>query len=207
MTSICSRVHTAPRSMLYMCVYICIYICICMHIYVYINIYMHTCICIYIYIYIHVCVYMYVYTYTMITICIRHVYMCIYTQTYTCIHICIRPTQSIIYVPLLVNRFQKTILLIVQYTFLKSCSTNFILQNLILRTRSCGTGFITQSSWVLHFRPTFMVGQKCFETQLYHHLGGGSPRGTSSDGAILGGPAFQYFCSIYRVGKFIQNLD
>ena len=33
-----------------------------------------------------------------------------------------RPTQSIMYVPLQVNRFQKSILLIVQYKYLKSCS-------------------------------------------------------------------------------------
>ena len=43
-----------------------------------------------------------------------------------------RPTQSIIYVPLQVNTFQKSILLIVQYKYLKSCSKDFILHNLIL---------------------------------------------------------------------------
>jgi len=51
---------------------------------------------------------------------------------------CIRPTQTIVYVPLLVNTFQKSILLIVQYKYSKSRSGDFILQNLILRT-SCGT--------------------------------------------------------------------
>jgi len=51
----------------------------------------------------------------------------------------IRPTQSMIYVPLLVNRFQKSVLLFVQYKQLKSCSGDLILQNVILRTRSCGT--------------------------------------------------------------------
>jgi len=51
---------------------------------------------------------------------------------------------SMIYVPLLVNRFQKSTLLIVQYKHLNSCSGEFILQNLILRTISCGTGFITE---------------------------------------------------------------
>jgi len=68
-----------------------------------------------------------------------------------------RPTQSIMYVPLQVNIFQKSIVLIVQYKYLKSCSGDFILQNLILRTRSCGTGFITQSSWVFHFCQTTLV--------------------------------------------------
>ena len=64
----------------------------------------------------------------------------------------IRPTQSIIYVPLQVIRLHNNILLIVQYKNLKSCSEDFILKNLILRTRSCGTAFITQHSWLLHFR-------------------------------------------------------
>ena len=86
-----------------------------------------------------------------------------------------RPTQSIIYVPLHVNRFQKSILLIVQYKYLKSCSGDFILQNLILRTRSCGTGFITQSGWVFHFHQINMSGGN----GLYHSC-------TSSEGASRG---------------------
>ena len=51
----------------------------------------------------------------------RHMHV---TQTYECLRI-IRPTQSIMYVPLQVNRFQKSILLIVQYKYLKSCSRDF----------------------------------------------------------------------------------
>ena len=58
--------------------------------------------------------------------------------------------HSMIYDPLLVNRFQKSALLIVQYKHLKSCSGEFILQNLILRTISCGTGFITEPSSFPH---------------------------------------------------------
>ena len=37
----------------------------------------------------------------------------------------IRPTQSVMYVPLQVNRFHKRILLIVQYKYLKSCFADF----------------------------------------------------------------------------------
>jgi len=37
----------------------------------------------------------------------------------------LRPTQSIMYVPLQVNRSQKCILLIVQYKYIKSCSGDF----------------------------------------------------------------------------------
>ena len=36
-----------------------------------------------------------------------------------------RPTQSVMYVPLQVNRFPESILLIVQYRYLKSCSGDF----------------------------------------------------------------------------------
>jgi len=68
------------------------------------------------------------------------------------------------HVPLQVNRFQKSILFIVQYKYLKEI---FMVQNLILRTRSCGTGFITQSSLVLHFHQTTLVWWKYFVPQLY----------------------------------------
>jgi len=60
-------------------------------------------------------------------------------------------TQSIIYVPLQVIIFYKSILLIVQYNYLKSCSEDFLVKNLILRIRSCGTAFITQHSWLIGF--------------------------------------------------------
>ena len=83
----------------------------------------------------------------------------------------IRPTKSIVYVPLQVNRFQESILLIVQYKCLRSCSRDFIFQNLILCTRSCYTGFVTQSSWLfISTRPSWSD-----EHVLYHSC-------TSSDG-------------------------
>ena len=37
----------------------------------------------------------------------------------------IRPTQSVMYVPLQVNRFAESVLLIVQYRYFKSCSGDF----------------------------------------------------------------------------------
>jgi len=55
-----------------------------------------------------------------------------------------RPTQSIMYLPLQVNRFRKSFTYLSVQIF-KIIPEIFILQNLILRTRSCGTGFITQS--------------------------------------------------------------
>ena len=40
-----------------------------------------------------------------------------------------RPTQSMMYIPFQVNRSNKSILLIVQYKYLKSFSEDFILKN------------------------------------------------------------------------------
>ena len=40
-----------------------------------------------------------------------------------------RPTQSIMYIPFQVNRYQKSILLIVQYKYSESCSEDLILKN------------------------------------------------------------------------------
>ena len=126
--------------------------------------------------------------------------LCVHTSTnevrvylYAHLHlVCMyRPIQSMIYVPLQVYRFQKIILLIVQYKLLKSCSQDLIPQNLILRTRLCATGFITQSSWGFHsFHPTMIVGSKCFLPQLYQFRRG-----------ISGGPALQYFYMIHRGGR------
>jgi len=40
----------------------------------------------------------------------------------------VRPTQSMIYVPLLVNIFEESVLLIIQYKHSKFCPDDFILQ-------------------------------------------------------------------------------
>jgi len=91
----------------------------------------------------------------------------------------LRPTQSIIYVPLQVIGFHKIILLIVPYKYLKSCPEDFILKNLILRTRSCGTAFITQQIWLLYFRQAEICLVKMICTTVVpaskRHLGGASP--------------------------------
>ena len=72
-----------------------------------------------------------------------------------------------VYVHSLVNISQKILWLIVQYKYSKSCSEDFILQNLILRKRLCGTGFMTQPSWLFYFNPTKMVGWKCLAPLRY----------------------------------------
>jgi len=68
----------------------------------------------------------------------------------------------------------------------------FFLQNLILRTRSCVTGFITQSGWVFHFHQTTLFWWKWFVPQLYQFRRG-----------ISGGPALKYFYMIHRGGRWV----
>ena len=137
-------IHVCRCRSMYRCVYKHTYIfrvSARMSIFVWIYICIHLCMCIHMEIHVSISIYMYMF------VCIecRHVslYLCVFASV--CMYTCIRPTQSIMYVPLQVNRFRKIVLLIVQYKYLRSCSGDFILQNLILCTRSCGTGFITQS--------------------------------------------------------------
>ena len=64
--------------------------------------------------------------------------------------------------------------------YLKSCSGDFILQNLILRTRLCGTGYITQHS---HCVLDFQLTEICHTEMiciggvpgLKRHFGGAGP--------------------------------
>ena len=72
-----------------------------------------------------------------------------------------RPTQSVMYVPLLVNRFAESVLLIVQYRYLKSCSGDFNSPesdppHKIMRYWI----YYTQSGWVFHFHLTESVRWK-----------------------------------------------
>jgi len=100
-----------------------------------------------------------------------------------------RPTQSMIYVHLLVNRFEQSIALIVQYKYLKFSPEDLILQNLIPRTRLCGNGFITQPSWLVHFRQINMIGRKCL-VPIWYQLRKG----------LQAGLALTYSYRIHRVG-------
>ena len=63
--------------------------------------------------------------------------------------------------------------------YLKSCSYVFILKNLIHRTRSYDTAFITQLSWLLHFYPTKLCRVEIICTSGVpvpkRHLGGANP--------------------------------
>jgi len=109
--------------------------------------------------------------------CLFAAHPCVFdAQSFNCL------TQSIIYVPLQVNRFQKSILLIVQYKYLKTCSEDFIPQNLILRTRLCSTGVIPQPSWF--FISTWSIWW--VGNFLYHRF-------TSFEGASWGGQPLNIF--------------
>jgi len=123
----------------------------------------------------------------------RHINMMMYIYAIDWMT-CIRPTQSIIYVPLLVCVFDNSILLIVQYKYLKSFSKDFKLQNLILPTRLCGTGFIPQHCWVVDFYLTKMVRWKWFVQGLYQLRKG-----------KLTGLALKYFYMIHRGRRGIDT--
>ena len=94
----------------------------------------------------------------------------------------------------LVYRFQRSILLVVQYKYLTSCSKDFIPQYLILRTRSCGTAYIAELSWLLHFHPTTCVWWKLFV-----------PAGVPFPRGISVGPALKYFDMIHRIGRIFEG--
>ena len=136
-----------------------------MYIYIYEYLLVHT----------YTFVYMYRYSYEYLQVYIEwHVYMytCIFTYIYTHTH---THTNRCIHI----IRFHKSILLIVQYKYIKSCAEDFILKNLILRTRSCGTAFITQHSWLVYFRQADICLVEIICTTVVPaskgHLGGASP--------------------------------
>jgi len=86
-----------------------------------------------------------------------------------------RPTQSMICVPLQLNGFQKFIYLLLS----TNIWNHFIFQNLILRTRLCGAGFINLTSCVFDFRLTEICQAEIFciggVTVLKRHFGGAGP--------------------------------
>jgi len=69
-------------------------------------------------------------------------------------------------------------------------------ENLILRTRSCGTALITQHSWLLHVRQAEICLVEMICTSVV----------PASKGDILEGPALKYFYMIHRVGRASNSL-
>jgi len=101
----------------------------------------------------------------------------------------IRPTQSVMYVPLQVNRSEENILLIVQYRYLKSCSGDFCSPesdppHKIMRY--CG--------WVFHFHLTESVRRKWILLEVYQFRKG-----------ISAGPALKYFTWFIGAGGKRRN--
>ena len=116
-----------------------------------------------------------------------------------CVYVCVcvlayRLTQSMIYVPLLSNSLQKSILLSVRYNFLKSCSEDFILQDLLIRTRWWSTGLISQHCWVVDFHLINMIIRKCVVLVRYQCRKG-----------ISAGLALTYFFMIHRFGRCMSR--
>jgi len=137
------------------------------------------CTCIYAYIHVYMCVYIHV-----------HIYIYMYI-----IHVYYPPDdEPIMYIPFQVNICHKSILLILQYKYLKSCSEDWIVKNptkiwfsaqdhavLLLLLNIVGF-FISarqKSAW-----------WKWLVPQLYQHGRG-----------ILEGPALKYFYMIHRGGR------
>jgi len=103
-----------------------------------------------------------------------------------------RPTQSVMYVPLQVNRFHKSFLLIGQYRYLNSCSGDFYSPesdppHKIVRY------WIYYPIWLgFSFPPDHAGLVEMILPQLYQFRRG-----------ISGGPALEYFYMIHRGGRAV----
>jgi len=78
-----------------------------------------------------------------------------------------RPTQSIVYVPLQVNRFRNSVLLIVQYKYLKSCSGYFNSPESDPLHKIMRYWLYYSICWFLHFQMTESVRWKWFVLAVY----------------------------------------
>jgi len=76
-------------------------------------------------------------------------------------------------------------------------SKDFMLQNLILRTRLCSTGFISQHCWVVDFHLINMIRRKCFAPDIYQLW-----QGKSAGLALI---YFYMIHMIHRVGRPVKE--
>jgi len=95
-------------------------------------------------------------------LCVRYPHVCQMNTPH------IRPTQSIMYVPLQVNRFRKSVLLIVQYKYLKSCSGDFYSQESDPPHKIMRYWLYYSICWFFHFHLTESVRWKWFVLAVYH---------------------------------------
>jgi len=105
-----------------------------------------------------------------------------------------RPTQSVMYAPLKVNIFHESILLIIQYKYLKSCSGDFYSPesdppHKIMRY------WLYYSIWLGFSFPPDLVLWKWYVPQLNQFRRG-----------ISGGPALKSFYMIHRGGRLVFNV-
>ena len=103
-----------------------------------------------------------------------------------------RPTQSILYVPLQINGFQKSVLLIVQYKYLKSYSGDFYSPGSDPPHKIMRYWFYYSIQLVFSFPPTTLVIWKCLIPQLYQFRRG-----------ISGGPALKKNNMIHRGVRWV----
>jgi len=115
---------------------------------------------------------MYIHTHVYIYICVNinknmHKYVYMYICVYSIhIHISARTTQLFMF-PYWRVYFKKEFYFD-QYKYVKCCSKDFTLQDLILHTNIlCGTGFIPQRCWVVDFHLNKIGRWKCFVPGLY----------------------------------------
>ena len=109
----------------------------------------HLLFLVYIYVCTHVCIYIHICTY--IYVCINtymyiYIYMCVCIPSYPINHVYSLPGKWISKKYFTCRSIQIFKILFRGFVSRKSN------ENLILRTRSCGTALITQHSWLLHFR-------------------------------------------------------
>ena len=142
------------------------------------------CVCACVYIYLHTCIYTYIQ---------------IYVYTYIC------PTQSIMYIPfqvnigkyIQVNIFQKSILLIVQYKYLKSCSED-LFSNIQQKSDPPHNIMRYFSYYSTQFASSFPQGRNLpAGNDLYHSC-------TSFEGASWRG--IDPFKPIFSFGKKSQSI-
>jgi len=109
----------------------------------------------------------------------------------------IRPTQSIMYVPLQVNRSQKCILLIVQYKYIKPCSGDF-------NSPESDPPHKIMRYWI------YYSTQLCFWISTWQNLSDGNDlywRCTSFEKGISAEPALKYFTWFIGAGGLMSVVS
>jgi len=100
-----------------------------------------------------------------ILLCTYYIYTYIYIYIYVCVCAYVR-----VWIHAYIRDMHIYLCLVHIHAYMYDmhiCSKDFILKNPILRTRSCGIGFITQPGWVYDFLQTTLVWWKWFVLAVY----------------------------------------